>query len=364
VLAAASQLAPRLSIGMESGFFTAIVFMSLLLHQQGRHRGAGVAAALAAVTRPEGLLLLLVLLLHRMFACPDKSMRPRLLDVARAAAPSVALLGTVWAFELYYFGSVVPESIRAKSHFGCEISGCFAPAAFGFLLVQYAGSFETIVLLAGAGLGICRALLSRDRRDHVLFLWGGVYLVAFTVGRAPDSPWYYAPLVPIMFASLAYGLEGAASCVGRRVRFGGPIVLALTFGFVAFLAVPADWVGERDPDNEKRQLVSAVLSDMERRDMDSARILAFEVGYIAYTVPGRVYDLLGLVTPGFQPCLTGEDGNGVLRRLQPDYVLVIDEGQFLATGCIHRSAVLAGEFRTILTLPRVFGHNYLVYARR
>src|SRR6185295_12951955 len=69
---------------------------------------------------------------------------------------------------------------------------------------------------------------------------------------------------------------------------------------------------------EKHQLAGAVRADMARRGLARAHLLAFEVGYLGYAVPGRVDDLLGIVTPGLQPRLRGEDGNHVLARLRPD----------------------------------------------
>jgi len=93
-------------------------------------------------------------------------------------------------------------------------------------------------------------------------------------------------------------------------------------------------------------------------------VLAFEVGYLGYAVPGRVDDLLGIVSPGLQPCLRGDDPEPVLAALHPDYVVIVDNEHYVGTGCIQRSVYLRQELAPHFALPRPGNGRYVVYARR
>jgi hypothetical protein len=270
--------------------------------------------------------------------------------------------------EAAYFGTVVPEPVVAKAGFGCEVAGCFSPWSFAGLLAERLGRPATVFFLAGASLGFVRAALSTEGRGQLVLVWSAVHAAALLVARAPDAPWYYAPLVPAIFAAFAHGLAAPAH---ERLR---PFVLAGRLALAATLAVAAGataWQVARDPfgarvewNLEKRQLASAVLDDMKRAGRESAHVLAFEVGYLGWTVPGRVDDMLGLVTPGLQPCLQDRDPDATLRSLDPDYVLVIDDPRHRATACIYRAALRSPRLRPLLRMPRRWGHDYVVFARR
>ncbi|HXT51257.1 MAG TPA: hypothetical protein VN811_09470 [Thermoanaerobaculia bacterium] len=365
MLSAVSTLPARLSMGMESGVFAALVFLALTLQQEGRRTAASVAAAIATLTRPEGLLLFPLLAADALLRARGEPWRRRWRATALALAPGVTPLGVAAVALATYFGSFVPHSLRAKLGFGCEISGCFSLAGLAALLAPHAGVPYTYVLLTLAAAGGLLALAVP--RHALLFAWTELALVAFIAGHAPNSPWYYAPLVPGLFAAAA----AVVVLAGRR-RWPLPALRAALLA--ALVAVNAfgtarllrdDFLGRQTIWNgEKRELAAAVRADMARRGTKRAHVLAFEVGYLGYVVPGRVDDLLGIVSPGLQPCLRGEDGEAVLTKLRPDYVVLVDNPHYLGTGCIQRTAALARDYVPIHSLTRQFGDHYVVHARR
>jgi hypothetical protein len=173
--------------------------------------------------------------------------------------------------------------------------------------------------------------------------------------------------VPVLFA----GVAAAVVLAGRR-RWPLPVLRALLLaGLVAMNAfgtvrlLHKDFLG-RDTrwSLDKHRLAEAVRSDMSKRGLARAHVLAFEVGYLGYAIPGRVDDLLGIVTPGLQPCLRGENGDDVLTRLRPDHVVLLDNPHYVGTGCIERSAALGRDFVPIFSLPTPYGSHYVVHARR
>jgi hypothetical protein len=324
-------------------------------------------AAATVATRPDGALLFALLFLEGALA-NAVSLRARIRRAVEMIAPGLCAVAALFALELAIFGTIVPESVRAKSRFGCDVSGCFSPIAMAGVVAQHIGSWPARLLFGGALLGLGRAMASSEMRRHLLVRWPLLAAGSFMVGRAPDSPWYYAPLVPVLLAAYAYGLGASAGHARWRLPvMAGRALLTVTIA-AAILGtatkIHADPFGRGHRWNEeRRRLAQVVLDDMARRTVPRADILAFEVGYLGFAVPGRVIDMLGIVTPGFAPCLQGENGDAVLRRLAPDYVVIVDLKAYLATGCLYQAVVRSGRYDAIATLPRSWGHNYLVFAR-
>ena len=113
----------RLSMGMESGVLAALVLLALALQQEGKRTAAGVVATLAALTRPEGLLLFPLLAAHGLLPPGQEGWRERLRRTALALVPGAALLAASLAGLAIYFGSFVPQSLRAKLCFTCASRG-------------------------------------------------------------------------------------------------------------------------------------------------------------------------------------------------------------------------------------------------
>lgn len=377
LLMALSPLAANLSMGMEAGAFTALVLTALWLQEGGRSAAASLAAAAASLTRPEGILVFVVLLVAEGASrgAPTPASEPgvgglgrRVRHGALALWPGALALAAAIAFEIAYFGTVIPQAVVAKSNFGCDVSGCFSPVSFVALLVSHLGKVTTGVLLAGAALGLVRALPDVRGGTRLLLAWSALHAAALTLARAPSSPWYYAPLVPALFAAFAHALAPSADPRRRRsARLAGAALAICVSG----LALSTAWKVARDPfgaraawNEEKRRLAAAVLEDMNQKASRSSRVLAFEVGYLGWVVPGRVFDLLGLVTPGLQPCLNGDDADATLERLDPDYVLVIDEDAYRATACIHRALQRSDRWTPLERWPRPWGRDYVLFGRR
>jgi hypothetical protein len=361
LLSACSLIAVDLSPGMESGLFTAVAFAALAVQRSSMARSAvwaGCLAAVAMLVRPEGLLVFPLLLAGSWLAVKS-DWRDRLYRAARPLLPGAALGAAALVSARLALGSFLPQAVEAKSQFGCDVSGCFSAAGLAGILGAHSNGPYAFFICGGALAGLVWAL-ARRQPGRLLLLWAVAHFLGLFLGRAPDSPWYYAPLVPVLFAAVA---SLGTSRLGLAVV---AVALAWTAG-LAVQRIVADPFGEGLRWNEeKRRLADVVLAEIGARDPRAPRpkLLAFEVGYLGWSVDGEVIDVLGLVTPGFQPCLRGDDPDRVLAELRPDFVLAVDNPYYRPTGCLVKSATLRDEYDVLQSLPRPHDQQYVVWRRR
>ena len=152
--------------GMECSLFVALVTGTLAAAASNRVRTAGLLCGLACLTRPEGVVLIPILL------CWGWTARSRLARRDLVAAVGLCILVAVpWvAFAMGRFGSVVPQSVLAKAaatHSDASLAA-FSWTNLGLFLVsgQYGGDifartlWQLNFVLALLGLWAAASLLS------------------------------------------------------------------------------------------------------------------------------------------------------------------------------------------------------------
>lgn len=197
------------ALQMETPLALLLWALSLLLLDRKRFPAAGVCAALAACTRYEmGLWLILAGL-----AVPGLHERIRF---GFGAAPVMAALA---GFNLYYFGSLLPNTIRAKSII-YELQFSESVAGTGFLF----GPWLFVGLLA-IGFGLAIGLI----RDHTRRFTGvgllfGILLLALYTGRNTFLfPWY----IPLFYLPIMAGIFGVLAASARRQQLIALLVAIL-----------------------------------------------------------------------------------------------------------------------------------------
>jgi hypothetical protein len=332
--------------GMEVALAALLTTAALVLHARGHAWSAGAALGLAALTRPEAVLLLPLFWL----AGP--------LTARRAAAcglPVAALLAPWVAFNLATTGTPLPATAAAKIEGG---------------LLGY---------LAGVREPLRTALLDRPwqfEREWVRWLWGVDALLPILIlpglwwlGRHVGSPAlvpacalvlhplamallapyrgpafqegrYSIHLLPfalvvatvpltMLFSAPSLSPEGGAGRVRERRglgwargRLGWIAATALLAGAIAALPSAASRYGRAVQNIEAMQVHLGHW--VARHTPPTARIALNDVGAIAYISRREVVDVMGLVTPAIIPFR--RDGEmGVLRYLEhacPDYLIV------------------------------------------
>ena len=325
--------------GMEVALAALLVSAALLAHGACRDRATALLLGLAALTRPESLLLVPLVWL----AGPVTARRTALL-----AAVLAALLGPWAAFNLLTAGTPLPATATAKVEGGLVglLSGAREPwslALYGrpwqFELdwVRWLASADVMLpLLLAPGLwGLWR---SAGRRVGLPAL----VLVLHPLGMAWLAPYrppgfqegrYSTHLLPLAIAVAFVGAEALsrlrrpavdAGEPGRRRRGLLRFVLAgaLVAGAAASLpaaAVRYAWAVENI------EAMQVHLGRWLADNTPSGAVLAVnDVGAIAYFSGRPIVDVMGLVTPAIIPYRRrGEAGVlEYLERARPAYLVV------------------------------------------
>lgn len=382
-LSAISLRALNLSWGMETGLYTFLVLSIFALYANNKYSLTSIAVVLLVMTRLDGLLVPAMIGGHFLIT-NSLPLKKRFAIFAKSTLPAMAIL-IPWAVFLYlYFGSILPNSFLAKRLFDSSVSGLFYPMFYWDIFLT---SQDLIVLiltfafLLVAGIGIVKAILHwRDARNLV-FIWIITYVAMFALWHMPHSPWYYAPVIPVIYVAFVFGAKWVYSLTVNFIQSSGTysmpsamlvaqmilIVLIVQFIFTAqasYQQIEADRFGEHVYKNEERRVLGeVVLNDMTVRNITNTSLMAFEVGYLGYNIPGEVHDILGLVSPDVVKNGGMKNPTYILDKYKPEYAVIVDAYGYPPTAPIYQSFEFQSNYKELFSLPRSFGHNYKVFRR-
>ncbi|MGA6168017.1 hypothetical protein [Amycolatopsis magusensis] len=205
--AGASGLAAYGPSGLETPLFLLLVLGVLHALAVDRPLIAGLLVALAGMTRPDGLLIAVLVGLYLLLRAVRKRTNWRPVFDYAAGLLVLALPWTIW--RVVYYGHLLPNAVAAKSggSFGWQLAqggeylGGFAVASLGFLV---------LAALAIAGLVWFRRADADSSLVWLIFVLALTYLAFITYAGGDWMPAYrlLAPVPPLLgVASVAaYGL--------------------------------------------------------------------------------------------------------------------------------------------------------------
>jgi arabinofuranosyltransferase len=310
--------------GMETPLAVALVLAGFVaLVGGGRRTRVGVAWGLAALARPEAMLLV-ALWAAALVADPAARARPRRI-VAGLIGPAL-LLGGWLLIARGYFGSVLPATLSAKA----AGSGGWAG-----LLDNLRRAVPAVLATDGVFvLALLLATRARRGRDPARGAYGAiaaawvVLVPAIELARGvPLLTRYLLVVLPVLEWRAWVALERAAVGATRRA----PVVAAAVAG-LALLANAITYVALVRPQvTSFTRAMHASLIPFGRwiaaHAPADATVATPDIGAIGWFGERRVLDLGGLVTPRMIPLLEREPFEDALARLdfadfaQPTFVL-------------------------------------------
>ena len=328
-----------LSQGFEAGLLLAVLMAGLYLARTGRDLPAVVLASAAPLVRPEGILLTPLvwgaILLGRRF-------RARLL-AAYLALPLAWLV-----FSTAYYGSPIPQSIRARraepavfrpygggrvdlAHRLASIvpeAAALARREASFYLLTGYRRLEEVpggrlgpAWLTLLGLPVLGATLLRRPDARIVYLLYAPLFLALYGWIGHREAWYFPSFVTFGVLTLFHGgvvtLDRGWSLLKRITGFTSPWLPALSWTAVGALLLPANNYAvnhgqadkgrlfARDPrgeaferaEHERFNGYRRVAGMLNRRGDPPEPALTSEVGVFGFFYRGEVIDTVGLCTP-------------------------------------------------------------------
>jgi len=346
--------------GMEIPLFVFLSLSGMILHLRERAAperpplAAGVFAV-AALARPEGLLLLVLSLLDRCLVFQREGQReedgalvwrrPPLRGVLLGAAlAACALVGPI-LFYRWAGGSFLPTTFAAK---GGELRRWLPDLQYIYTILGILFRPQPyMVLLSGAGIAALVERLGTPRDRGLLpALWliglplaystispGGKSLLAGNFGR------YYFPFFPVLAVLGVLGLERAAEALGPRLRAGrlrlpvqALLIVLLLWPTLSTLVQGAGRYAQNVANVQDSDV--AVARWLAPRLHPDAVLAVNDIGALKFLLPNRVIDLAGIANPeirrevnralrqnrSWEPVMAEE-----IAKRQPDYLVIFPE---------------------------------------
>lgn len=299
--------------GMETTFFTMLVTLAVLLCErevQASRAGAALLGAVMlaiALTRFDGLVLVLILLGYQFLAVGDQRNRGTLLAVLAAG------LGPYHLWRFWYYPTILPNTFHAK----LGLSAVSIPDGLHYIarFVLQSFPYPALVILIPFALGRTTRL---GRRAAWVVLAHGSYVLMVGGDWMPHFR-FLLPVLPLLFILMQQGLVVVYEVVHRlkdrtwstRAAVFAALALLLAGNLAplyrarSFGQLSAEWFQPREAATIGRFL-GETLSATDRVAIEWAGILPYYMGH-------RVLDTLGLT----DPAVVGQDGprSSVGRRL-------------------------------------------------
>ncbi len=332
--------------GLETMAFAFLCFISLYL-EYSRPRLTPAALVLATLTRPEGGLLFVVILLHRI-------VKQRRFPISFSAIYVLPLVPLA-AFKLLYYGSLIPNPFYAKSGFGFE----YITSGFEYLwqFLSTAGIYGLVLLIP------LIALPRLWSRYSLLYLFVGTYIayIVWVGGDVLKVYRFFVPILPPLLFLLAISVSDLANILFEKLQnksyWRQVIIISFiaSFGLLSYTLarkhVITFWDGEQKL-TQKMEYTGIMLKKYMKSDFS---IAASTIGALGYQLMGhRVIDMLGLTDPYI--ARNPENIGGLIttwkeRRFNSRYLLeqqpdfIIFSTNFKPSAPAERALMLHSEFR-------------------
>jgi hypothetical protein len=327
------------TLGSETPLYIALCLGAFVAYGRKRYRATAVCAALAVLTRPDGLLVGMILAAD--FTIRYFRRRPSTSIPWGAILLFLGILLPWFIFAWVYFGSPLPVTLAAKQQQGAmAVSQRFAQGFFTILSWYKSWRYELEAVFALLGVTF---LLWRARQWLLFLAWPVLYFAAFSILGVSRYFWYYTPLLPGFLILTGLGVQAIA---GLRLR--QPLRLKLTVPAVTFhlqpvqilclvllailcLAQVSSLPRLRQPD-PRYAIYRAAGEWLAAYTPVEAVVGALEVGILGYYTSRPMVDFAGLIQPEVAAQLTG--GNNyehaavwAVEHYQPQY-LALFPGDF------------------------------------
>ena len=310
------------TLGSETPIYLAFCLGAFASNSRRNHQLTAVFAALSILTRPDGLLVPVII--SAQYLLSRKS------PIFPWKAISVFLGITIpWIiFAWTYFKSPLPVTLYAKQSQGTlTISQSFS-AGFLSLLENYSNKWYWQVKAAIAVLGVGSAFRFYRQWTHLL-IWPLLYYFSYSFLGVSSYFWYYAPLVPGFLISVGLGLHALSEickALNTSQKWTGNI-LPIMIICIFWLTQSQSFYLTSQRQDPRIQIYRETGIWLQQNTSTDSTVGALEIGILGYYSQRNIIDFAGLLQPNTAQRLIGsrdyESGAiFAVESYKPDYIVI------------------------------------------
>ena len=334
--------------GLETVFFLMAILLSvyfyLLIFNSINQRLMMLFGALSTLIRPEGVLIFVILMLHKLFFKKDK-----LKDCLLSLAGFIALLLPFLIFKIIYYGDILPNSFYAKTGFSLE----YIKSGLGYfwLFLRHYALWGILYLLPI----LFYKSLDKEQKLFLLFIYIYTFYVIMIGGDVLMVHRFFLPVLPFLYLFYALLIRKLFLMFKKR-SFGILLSVLLIFSLATVtFQLPRKWIsGVRKREKalvEKMKFWGESLNGFYGSNFT---IAASTIGALSYHLDAKVIDMLGLTDkyisrhpetiPGMVSSWKERNFNTqYLLSLDPDFILFSTERK--PSSPAERALFLNSKFR-------------------
>jgi len=296
--------------GTELALFTLLVTAAFYYHHKRLYVYATGLATLATLTRPEGLILLLLMIVSG--CCHDRACRQAL--VYTPILLLVPWLGFAW----FYFATVIPQPVVVWHELSLPTTGSLW---YGTTAVAGLRHVYGWILIPAVLLGLI--WLNRTQnfgRLEIIWLVASVIWYGATLGRF--DPAHGAALFPLCLLFLGAAvvwLRGIVAIHRVAVTIAVMGTLSMTWLLGVFNYLALGYISQEQYDEDTTVRLAGVYLN-RHGDVDNDKAAVYDVGYLGYYSKMQMIDLEGIVSPEVVPYLRTDAITHAILDMKPEWV--------------------------------------------
>lgn len=319
------------TLSSETPLFLLFCLSAFALYTRKRYHLTAVVAAFALLLRPEGAIVILILLIDYMVV-----MRKPFPWIP--ALIFILIIAPWMIYATVNFGSPIPTTLEAKRHQGSmAISPSFFPRFFSIIERSYLPRWQYWLGAVAAALGIF-STSKKDRGLWLLLSWAILHFISFSFFGVSGYYWYYAPLVPSFIIAAGVGVDELFNFVmtkSEQIKLAAKSIgVFIALGAAVSLASHVHSLSrELDP---RLQLYKSIGEWLEQNTKPDAVVGSLEVGIIGFYSKRTMIDFAGIIQPEIAerltPSSTYEDSTLFgIHKYEPEY-LVLSSSEGIRVG--------------------------------
>jgi hypothetical protein len=341
--------------GIETYLYAFLIYCTIAFYCRKKFLSAALLAGLAILTRYDGILLVLVIVVAYYLEYKKFPWR----------YASLFLVITVpwFIFAYIYFGDFLPQTFYAKRGLisSSQYFNEYIVRGIGGRILSNAQHLLPLPALLLPLIGIILGLW-RSKFFRLCFMYAALLAVGYTI-VASEDPWHTYPVMVTSLLCLGYGIDQVGSFAGKFA--GSPvfkrIIHVALSGAVCFPIVIAEFVDlEKAQKSYYREFIYGprhrayreAAAWLNKNAPSRSTVLTMEPGTIAYYSDCIFYDYWGLVSRrGWKVSWREAD-----KSLKPDFVIWTDyepEDRYpVPKGYTLRSIIRAKHFLNLYISER------------